>query len=335
MQTRWAKRNVGALWMILLAGAFVAAFGGVADVGQESSAASLARGTPNQEDPGAGTPRNETAVLIAAGDIADCGSRASTAAARATAALVRGIPGTVATLGDHVYEIGAWRKFANCYDPTWGTERPRTRPAAGNHEYKTRDASGYFDYFGTAAGDRDEGYYSYDLGSWHIVVLNSNCDEIGGCESNSPQGRWLRRDLATHPAECTLAYWHHPLFSSGEEHGSDDAMRPAWEALYKAGADVVLSAHEHNYERFAPQDPDGQFDRARGVRQFVVGTGGAHLYGFGQPLATSEVREAETFGVLALILRPSGYDWIFIPVEPNSRLEHRGSFTDSGHGECH
>jgi len=270
-------------------------------------------------------------VLIAAGDIRDCASRGD----EATAALVRNIAGTVATLGDNAYGTGSKQEFARCYDPTWGSEKARTRPAAGNHDYGTRNAKGYFHYFGQAAGNRDEGYYSYDLGAWHIIVLNSNCEQIGGCEANSRQGRWLRTDLAAHRATCTLAYWHHPLFSSGKEHGGDEAMQPVWQALYDAGADVVLSGHEHNYERFAPQDPDGRLDRKRGIRQFVVGTGGSSHYGFGRILKTSEVRNAETFGVLVLTLHPASYNWVFVPV--GSRPDRNGGriFPDSGSATCH
>jgi len=269
--------------------------------------------------------------LLAAGDIAQCGELYATA----TAALLRDRPGTVATLGDNTYSAGTKREFADCYHPTWGTEKGRTKPALGNHEYGTRGARGYFGYFGAAAGSQRNGYYSYDLGAWHIIVLNSNCEEIAGCEADSPQGRWLRADLAAHPATCTLAYWHHPLFSSGKTHGSEDAMRPTWETLYDAGADVVLSAHEHHYERFVLQDPAGNLDLKRGIRQFVVGTGGASHYGFGRPLPTSEVRNAETFGVLELTLHRTGYDWVFVPVDAGSGGKDQRSFTDSGSGECH
>jgi hypothetical protein len=241
----------------------------------------------------------------------------------------------VAKLGDHAYETGSRQEFSRCYDPTWGSEKARTRPAAGNHEYETRNAKGYFDYFREAAGKRGEGYYSYDLGAWHIIVLNSNCAPVGGCDAASPQGRWLRADLAAHPATCTLAYWHHPLFSSGQEHGGDAAMRPFWQALYDAGADVVLSAHEHHYERFAPQDPAGTRDRKRGIRAFVVGTGGAEMYGFGRPLPTSEARNAETLGVLALTLHPARYEWAFLAVGA-TRTERAGrAFQDTGRAACH
>ncbi len=315
---------------IVAAGAFVsllASFGGD-DAGHTADAARRVR-----RDAVAG-PRPEQStgsVLIAVGDIADCG----TSTDAATAALVQDIAGTVATLGDNVYTSGSMKEFAKCYTPTWGAMLERTRPAPGNHDYGTRGAKGYFNYFGGAAGDRGEGYYSYELGDWHIIAINSNCGDIGGCEASSPQGRWLRKDLAANSAECTLAYWHHPLFSSGKEHGGEEAMRPFWTLLYNAGADVVLSAHEHNYERFMPQDPKGRPDSARGIRQFVVGTGGADLYQFGRPLRTSEVRNAETFGVLVLNLRQTGYDWDFVPVEPSSAQRNARSFSDAGSGDCH
>ena len=270
-------------------------------------------------------------VLIAAGDIADCRSKGD----EATAQLIRSMAGTIATLGDNAYRGGSKREFASCYGPTWGAEKDRTRPAPGNHEYGTRGARGYFGYFGAAAGAPQAGYYSYDLGAWHIVVLNSNCDEVGGCQADSPQGRWLRADLAAHPTTCTLAYWHHPLFSSGQEHGGDSAVRPFWVLLYEAGADVVLSGHEHNYERFALQDSRGASNPQRGIRQFVVGTGGAGHYAFGTPQPTSEVRNADTYGVLKLTLRPQGYEWTFVPADAHSKEAGGSTFTDSGSAACH
>jgi hypothetical protein len=263
-------------------------------------------------------------MLVGAGDIVQCNDPTS----EATAKLLDGIGGTVFTLGDNVYESGSAAEFADCYEPSWGRHRGRTRPAPGNHEYYTLGAADYYAYFGPAAGEPGQGYYSYDLGTWHIVVINSNCFEVGGCHAGSPQGQWLRGDLATHRAPCTLAYWHHPRFSSGEWHGSFSMMQPIWQALYEAGAEVVLSGHEHNYERFAPQDPDGAADGSRGLRQFVVGTGGKNLYPLGPGIPNSEVRNDRTFGVLKLTLRANAYDWKFVPVAGQT-------FTDAGSAPCH
>jgi len=262
-------------------------------------------------------------VLVGAGDIAGCGSQKD----NETAELLDSIAGTVFTLGDNVYPDGTAAEFANCYDSTWGRHRARTRPAAGNHDYHTLDASGYSGYFGAAAGDADKGYYSYDVGDWHIIVLNSSCGEVGGCDSDSPQGQWLQADLTASPSTCTLAYWHAPLFSSGSHHGGDTTMRDFWQVLYGAGADVVLNGHEHNYERFGPQDPDGLADPGRGIREFVVGTGGGGLYAFGSPEPNSEARNSDTYGVLELTLHPTSYDWEFIPIAG-------GTFTDSGSAAC-
>jgi len=263
-------------------------------------------------------------VLLAAGDIAACGSEGD----EATAALLDATPhATVATLGDNVYERGTAEEFARCYAPSWGRHAARTRPSVGNHEYATGRASGYFGWFGAAAGDPATGWYSYDLGSWHVVVLNSNCSAVS-CAAGGTQERWLGDDLARSPAACTLAYWHHPRFSSGSTHGSTEAMAPLWATLYELGADVVLAAHEHHYERFAPLDASGAVDPERGIRSFVVGTGGRSHYGFGPALAGSEVRHTGTYGVLALTLRPDGYDWRFVP--QNGR-----TFSDSGSGRCH
>jgi hypothetical protein len=264
------------------------------------------------------------AVLLAAGDIASCASSGD----EATAALLDTLPGTVATLGDTVYEDGTAAQFRDCYDPSWGRHKARTRPAVGNHDYQTPGAAAYFAYFGEAAGDPDKGYYSYDLGAWHVVVLNSNCSQVGGCGPDSPQEQWLRADLAAHPTSCALAYWHHPRFSSGAQHGDHDNLEPFWRALYDAGADVVLVGHEHHYERFAPQDPSGNADAKRGIRQFVVGTGGKNHYRFDPPMPNSEVRNADTFGVLKLTLRANGYDWAFVPVAG-------ATFTDAGSDACH
>ena len=241
----------------------------------------------------------------------------------ATAKLLDQIPGTVFTLGDNAYDLGTRSEFANCYDPTWGRHKARTHPAPGNHDYATARAAGYFGYFGASAGDPAKGYYAYNLGAWHIVVLNSEIAVGAG----SAQEKWLRADLAAHTARCTLAYWHRPRFSSGP-HGSDPTFQPFWQALYDAHADVVLSGHDHDYERFAPQAPDGSADPVNGLREFVVGTGGASRYPFLLPQPNSEVREAATWGVLKLILHPSSYDWEFIPVAGES-------FTDAGSADCH
>ncbi|GIW03626.1 MAG: hypothetical protein KatS3mg059_0246 [Thermomicrobiales bacterium] len=270
------------------------------------------------------TPGGQTSyVLVGAGDIAS-----ESNGDEITAALLDGIEGTVFTLGDNVYESGTIDEFMTYYEPTWGRHKARTRPAPGDHDYFTAGAAGYFSYFGSAAGDPSRGYYSYDFGSWHVVALNTKCDEIGGCGPGSPQELWLRADLAAHPSACTVAYMHHPRFSSGSTHGSQAFVQPLWEALYEAGVDIVLAGHEHNYERFAPQNPAGDLDTRWGIREFVVGTGGRTHYGFGAPLPNSEVREASTFGVLKLTLHDGGYEWDFVP-EPGS------TFSDRGTGTCH
>jgi hypothetical protein len=265
-----------------------------------------------------------TVTLLAAGDIGSCASTGD----EATAAVVARVAGEFAALGDIAYPNGSAADFARCYAPAWSRFRDRTRPTPGNHEYQTPGARGYFDYFGAAAGDPTKGYYSYDLGAWHIVVVNSNCGAVGGCQAGSPQERWLRADLARSRRACTLAYWHHPLFTSGAVHPGDTAMRPIFRALFDAGAEVVLSGHNHQYERFAPQTPAGVADPAHGVREFVVGTGGASHYAFGAIQPNSEVRNATSNGVLRLTLRAAGYDWRFLPAAG-------GRFTDAGSASCH
>ena len=263
-------------------------------------------------------------TLLAAGDIASCASDGD----EQTAALLDTLPGTVLTLGDTAYDHGSADEFRRCYSPSWGRFRDRTYPAPGNHDYQTTDASGYYEFFGPRAGQPGKGWYSFDRGRWHLIALNSNCDAVGGCQPGSEQERWLRADLAAHPTRCTLAFWHHPRFSSGTTHGSDPAVGGLWLALYQAGAEVVLVGHEHNYERFAPLDPLGGVDPARGVREFVVGTGGKSHYPFGPPLPGSEVRNSDSFGLLELQLRPTGYSWRFLPAQG-------GSFQVSGSGRCH
>jgi Calcineurin-like phosphoesterase/RTX calcium-binding nonapeptide repeat (4 copies) len=268
-------------------------------------------------------PAKPDAFLAAAGDIADCG-----AGAGITAGLLDGLAGTVAPLGDTAYSKGTPDEFARCYEPTWGRHKGRTRPAVGNHEYGTTGAAGYFDYFGAAAGERGKGWYSYDLGAWHLVALNSNCSEVGGCHSGSEQERWLRADLAENDSRCTVAYMHHPRFSSGNVHGGSPVVEPLWRALHDDGAEIVLAGHEHDYERFAPQTATGELDRLRGVRQFVVGTGGRPLRSFGAPHPNTEARDNTAWGVLHLRLRDGSYDWRFV-AQPGS------SFTDAGSTDCH
>jgi hypothetical protein len=266
-------------------------------------------------------------VLVGAGDIADCRELSG---AKATASLLDAIPGIVFALGDLADPDGSGSDFANCYEPTWGRHKARTRPTAGNHEYHTPSAPGYFAYWGSSAGPPGKGYYSYEAGAWHVVVLNSNCAEVGGCQAGSHQEEWLRADLAAHATPCTLAYWHHPLFSSGvnPSHAINADVRPLWRALYAAGAELVLNGHEHNYERFAPQDPDGKADAARGIREIVVGTGGRTTKPLPNVQPNSEVREAATPGVLKLTLHTNSYDWEFVPVAGRT-------FADSGSATCH
>jgi Calcineurin-like phosphoesterase len=280
----------------------------------------LAFGCAPKRPPG---PPPSGKVIVAAGDIADCSSDGD----EATARLVGGIEGTVLTLGDNAYEDGTAQDFSECYEPTWGQFKERTRPVPGNHDYETAGASAYFDYFGEVAGQPGKGYYSYELDQWHIVALNSNCEDVG-CTASSPQVKWLEADLAKDAKTCTLAYFHYPLFSSGEYRPGIREVKPLWEALYAADADVVLNGHDHNYQRFAPQDPNGKADPQRGIREFVVGTGGRSHYTILGPIANSEVYNDETYGVLKLTLRPESYEWRFIPVEGET-------FTDSGSARCH
>jgi hypothetical protein len=279
-------------------------------------------------------------VIVAAGDIACDPSSSSFNGGLGTSSSCRQkytsdlfaalAPTTVLTLGDNQYSNGAYDKFLQSYDPSWGRDKSLTKPAVGNHEYYLTGASGYFQYFGAAAGEPSKGYYSYDIGAWHVVALNSNCSQIGGCYAGSPQEQWLRADLESNSTDCTLAYWHHPHFSSGP-HGDDSsatAVAPLWRALYDAGGEIVLNGHDHDYERFAPQTPDGIADDARGIREFVVGTGGASLYGRTKDTANSEVFYKGGFGVLKLTLHADGYDWEFVS-------EASKTFSDSGSTPCH
>jgi len=260
-------------------------------------------------------------TFVGAGDIALCSSDKD----EETAALLDGISGTVFTLGDHAYQKGTAAEFSDCYGPSWGRHQTRTKPTLGNHEYMTPGAQPYLDYFDVPKN------YSYTLGDWHIVALDSNCqlaENGGSCGPTSPTMQWLKSELALNSKPCTLVYFHHPRWSSGSSHGNTTRMSAAWKIMYAAGVDVVLSAHAHSYERFAPLAPNGSVDAARGIRSFVVGTGGAPLSGFKTPVKGSEVRNGVTYGVLKLTLRTSDYSWDFVPVPGQT-------FTDSGTGQCH
>jgi hypothetical protein len=315
---RFGKRLIAVL---LLCPALVRTLAQTPNPGSGTKHAGKAPATKREEQ--------RTFVLVGAGDIASCKNPEG---AQATAKLIEEIPGTVFAAGDLAYEKGSLQEFKNCYGRAWGLFKDRTRPALGNHEYVEPTASGYFQYWGAQAGPVGKGYYSYDLGIWHIVVLNTNCTArgLGGCSAASPQETWLKSDLAQHPNACILAYGHHALFSSGvfKRHAVHPELKPLWDDLYAAHADLVLAGHEHSYERFAPQDPDGKSDPEHGIREIVVGTGGrSHdLLGFATP--NSEVREWDTYGVLKLTLAPGKYVWEFIPVEGKS-------FRDSGSGVCH
>lgn len=258
--------------------------------------------------------------MVGAGDIARCG--ADLAHAEATSRLLDVIGGTVFTTGDNTQTAGTPQEFRDCYEPTWGRHKWRTRPSPGNHDWETANGAPYFDYFGDAAGPAGLGYYSYNLGSWHIVSLNGNVS----MKSGSAQAAWLRQDLEANRAPCTLAYWHQPLFSSSTN-GNNAASRDVWQVLYEFGAEIVLNGHDHLFERFAPQDPSGRLDPARGIRQFTVGTGGCYLYNVVRLQPNSEV-QASVHGVLKLTLRANAYDWQFIPIAGST-------FTDMGSGSCH
>ena len=275
-------------------------------------------------------------VIAAAGDIAcDPGSPAfnggrwtgQSCRQRAVSnLLVDGDFDAILTLGDDQYDDGQLSKFKRSYAKSWGRVKGITYPAPGNHDYGTAGAAGYFDYFGAAAGSPGKGYYSFDVGSWHLIALNSNCGTVA-CDEGSAQRAWLKSDLAASEATCTLAYWHHPRFSS-EPHGDDLSVAPLWRVLYRGGADIVLNGHDHDYERFGPQAPSGKFDSARGIREFVVGTGGESHYPIGSLEPHSRAHDSSSFGVLELALHPAGYSWRFVPAAG-------GTFTDGGRARCH
>ncbi len=263
-----------------------------------------------------------TVTLSGAGDIARCDSTGD----EATAALLDDLPGFVFTAGDNAYGSGSARDFEECYAPSWGRHRDRTFPVLGNHDFDTATAAGYFGFFGDRGGDPRAGWYSVDLGEWRLLVLASDCGDVGGCGPESDQGRWLARELDRAAETCTLAIWHHPLFTTGE-HGPTPDVRPLWEQLYEAGVELVVNGHEHDYERFVPLDPAGQPDPERGIRQIVVGTGGGGLRTFPREDPNSEVRDRTAHGVLRLDLDPGAYAWTFIPVAGRT-------FTDAGTGTC-
>ena len=309
-----------------------------------------------------GASKTQTVTLVGAGDIAECSLENN---AKATAALLDNIPGTVLDLGDNAYPHGTPKEYANCYDNYrlsdgsvfdakrtywWGQYKARTMPVLGNHEYhSSKVAQPYFDYFSAkkAVGFKKpaapvpnttanpgltpgKGYYSYDRGSWHIVALNSNCNKVGGCEKTSPQGKWLQNNLAnTTNKQCTLAYFHHPLYSTGENVANPN-VKPLWQILYNNGAEVILNGHAHRYERYAPLTPGGKIDLHNGIRQFVAGSGGApegsEIYYDQAPGV--QVVETGTSGVLKLELSAGSYSWRFVHIEGQS-------FTDSGEGSCH
>ncbi|HXG26882.1 MAG TPA: metallophosphoesterase [Candidatus Binatia bacterium] len=275
---------------------------------------------------GPATPRTAppgSELFVGAGDIGDCGSEGDSQ----TAAILDALPAAqVFTLGDNAYDDGTREQFERCYEPTWGRHRDRTWPSPGNHEYRTSGAAGYFDYFGGRAGPDRRGWYAFDLGAWRVYSLNSNCEPIGGCGRDSAQVAWLAADLAAYPKRCTLAFMHHPRFSSGA-HGSDTSLELIWNTLYEAGVELVLAGHEHSYERFEPMNREGALDRAAGITLFVAGTGGRSLRGFDDPLATSAAR-GEAWGVLELTLSPDRWSSRFLAVEG-------ASFTDEAEGTCH
>lgn len=267
-------------------------------------------------------------TIYAAGDIADCRrwspekTGAADTAAMIAAELATDGKAAVLALGDNTYPIGLLTEFTDCYGPTWGRFKQRTYPAPGNHEYYSPQAAGYYRYFGDAAGPAQRGYYSTHIGDWHIISLNSNLKPPAHAE----QLAWLEDDLARNSRRCTLAFWHHPRFSSGG-HGSSPKMDDVWKTLAKAGADVVLAAHDHDYERFAPLDAAGNRDDKAGMRSFVVGTGGAHLTPMRFPQAHSEASSNSTNGVLRMVLKATGYEWEFLPVK-------KEAFQDRGIGLC-
>jgi hypothetical protein len=283
--------------------------------------------TPLPTD-GVGQPGDEV-VFVGAGDIAECPTPDDEATAALLDEVVAEHPGAVIyTTGDNAYQDGSYEEYLECYDPSWGRFKDRTYPAVGNHEFKQRQAEGYHEYWGERGGPFDKYYYSFDVGSWQVIVLNSSCHRVG-CEIGSPDGQqaeWLTAELERSEALCTIAIWHHPRWSSGR-YSNDPDYSEFWEILYEHDAEIVLNGHEHLYERFEPLAPDGSLDEAAGIRQFTVGTGGGNLRGFEEIKPHSAARGVE-HGVLQFRLGPERYSWEFIPVED-------GTFTDSGEARCH
>jgi acid phosphatase type 7 len=269
---------------------------------------------------------------MAAGDIANCSKDAH----QKTAALIEARkPDAVLALGDIVYPNGTLEEFVDCYGSSWGRFRGITRPAIGNHEYHTPHAGPFFAYFCGTSGEVFKGYYSFEVGPWHAIALNSVCgvdndvdpnssDDFGGCGADSPQAKWLRDDLAKHAKSCTVAFWHHPRYSSGK-HGNADHMRDLYKILDDGKVDLALNGHVHSYERFDPQDADGN-GAVQGIRQFTVGTGGGSLTGFGTIKPNSVYRSNLDYGVLELSLEKTRYAWKFITAS--------GKMTDSGDAQC-
>jgi hypothetical protein len=345
MTPRSSRRQLGLVLvvfvatLVLLGGAWAllarSRDAGPAPSGSAGVAASPILGVPGSGSPGSpdhsgssGPPASGevTVVITGAGDIADC----SLDGARLTSDLLLGEPGPFFTVGDNAYENGSTKDFAACYAPTWGRVLDRTLlPVAGNHDWQTAGAAGYKAYFGTAAEGPDGAtWYARDVGAWHVIVLDSDCAVVGGCDDASPQGRWLAADLAANDARCTLALYHHPRFSSGE-HGSEQQVQPLWAQLHAAGVDLVVNGHDHDYERFAPMDAAGNVQRPGGMREIVAGTGGAGLRSFKAIATNSEFRLAGSWGVLRLNLHVANYDWEFLPVGGATAV------ADAGSTPCH
>lgn len=294
------------------------------------TAQSVVPGSDDPPTPGpspawpAGTAAVGATLLVAAGDIGRCDATTD----NDTGALAAALPGVVATLGDTAYDSGSRDELERCFGESWGGVKDRIRFAVtGNHDVRTDGGAPLRAYLGSAAARDGHTYFSDELGAWHVVVLDADCGTVdGGCGPDSPQVRWLRDDLASHPSACTLALWHQPRFSSGE-HGDDAETGAFWDALYAAGADLVLNGHDHDYERFVPQDPSGQADDARGITEIVVGTGGGRLRPFRQPPVTSAARSSDAYGVLQLALRADGWSYRFV--------DTAGAVRDEGTGSCH